>query len=301
MVYRKKGGPWLKVYPPVYVKEDGMYRGSIVDLDEDMFYELRITAANGDGLAQQEFHTWSSQVPVDKTISATVRGDSFSGRYRIAKNDAFDWLNVTPKTGVLVSDSTMTFTVTLRPSKMTERSLYRGAFLIRLESGYSRPVMVYARTDVVPEIKPTSKNVWVTYFEAEAPESKKAYDIVADSEASQDQCLLLRGPTRKYPVEYRFSVPKTSQYFLLLRVKSDEPAGSHDSLYFSIDNGPFDRAQLRNAASWTWSLAAHNSQMSLICLQGFELTVGEHVLKLAPRESLYIDLVAVTDNPGLFD
>lgn len=33
----------------------------------------------------------------------------------------------------------------------------------------------------------------------------------------------------------------------------------------------------------------------------FEVTVGEHVLKLAPRESMYVDLVAVTDNPGLFD
>lgn len=96
-------------------------------------------------------------------------------------------------------------------------------------------------------------------------------------------------------------LPKTGEYFLLLRVKSDEPVGSHDSLYFGIDNGPFDRAQLRSAASWTWSLAAHNSQMSLICLKAFELSAGEHILKLAPRESLYIDLVAVTDNPGLFD
>ena len=236
-----------------------------------------------------------------RTVSATAQGKTFSGRYRIAKNDAFDWFYVTPKTGILASGNTITLTVTLRPDKMTARTLYRGAFLIRLESGYSRPVMIYAQTDVVPEIKPTSKNVWVTYLEAEAPDIKKAYDIVADSEASQGKYLLLSGPTRKNPVEYRFSVPKTGEYFLLLRVKSDEPVGSHDSLYFGIDNGPFDRAQLRSAASWTWSLAAHNSQMSLICLKAFELSAGEHILKLAPRESLYIDLVAVTDNPGLFD
>jgi hypothetical protein len=250
---------------------------------------------------QLKFSTSDVKSARPKTVSAIVRGDSFSGRYRIAKNDAFDWFNVTPKTGVVVSDSTMTFTVTLRHDKMTTRSLYRGAFLIRLESGYSRPVMVYARTDVVPEIKPTSKNTWVSYIEAEAPDSKKVYDVAADSEASQDKCLLLHGPARKNPVEYQFNVPKTGEYFLLFRVKSDEPTGSHDSLYFGIDNGPFDRAQLRSAASWIWSLAAHNSQMSLICLEAFELSEGEHVLKLAPRESLYIDLVAVTDNPGLFD
>jgi len=235
------------------------------------------------------------------TVSATVLGEAFSSRYRIAKNDTFDWFNVTPKAGILTSDSTKTFTVTLRPEKMTEKALYRGAFLIRLESGYSRPVMVYAKTDVVPEIKPKSEDAWVVYIEAEAPDNKKAYDIVTDSEASKGRCLLLGGPAGQDPIEYRFSVPKTGEYFLLLRVKSDEPAGSHDSLYFGMNNGRFDRAQLRSAASWTWSMAAHNSQMSLICLQGFELTAGAHVLRLAPRESIHIDLIAITDNPGLFD
>ncbi len=235
------------------------------------------------------------------TVSATVRGGAFSSRYRIAKNDAFDWFNVTPKTSILTSGNTITFTVTLRPEKMTEKTLYRGAFLIRLENGYSRPVMVYAKTDVVPEIKPTSEDTWVTYIEAETPDSKKTYDIVTDSEASKESCLLLSGPAREIPVEYRFSVPKTGKYFLLLRVKSDEPASSHDSLYFAIDNGTLDRSQLRSSASWAWSMTAHNSKMSLICLEGFELTAGEHVLKLAPRESMHIDLIAITDNPGLFD
>ncbi|MHC4557238.1 MAG: right-handed parallel beta-helix repeat-containing protein [Planctomycetota bacterium] len=236
-----------------------------------------------------------------KTVFATVRGEAFSSRYRIEKNDAFDWFNVMPKTGILKSGNVITFTVTLRPEKMADKSLYRGAFLIRLGNGYSRPVMVYAKTDVVPETKPTSKGVWVTYVEAEAPDSNKAYDTVSDPGASEGKCLLLRGPARKDPVEYRFSVAKTGSYFLLLRVKSDEPVASHDSVYFGMDNGPFDRAQLRSAASWVWSMAAHNSNMSLICLQAFKLAAGEHVLKLAPRESMHIDLVAITDNPGLFD
>ena len=84
-------------------------------------------------------------------------------------------------------------------------------------------------------------------------------------------------------------------------VKSDEAMGTHDSVYFGMDDGPLDRAQLRSAASWAWSMAAHNSKMSLICLQAFELTAGAHVLKLTPRKPMHIDLVAITDNPGLFD
>jgi hypothetical protein len=247
------------------------------------------------------FSTSDVKATRPQSVSVTVRGEAFSSRYRVAKNDAFDWFNVTPKAGILASGNTITFTVTLRPGKMTERTLYRGAFLIRLESGYSRPVMVYARTDVVPEIKPTSEDAWVTYIEAEAPDSRKDYDIVADYEASKGRCLLLSGPAREDPVEYRFSVPRTGEYFLLLRVRSDAPASSHDSLYFGIDNRPFDRAQLRSATSWAWSMTAHNSQMSLICLQAYELTSGKHALKLAPREPLHVDLIAITDNPGLFD
>jgi hypothetical protein len=67
--YHKKGSPWLIAYAPVYVKEDDMCRGRIVDLDEDTPYELRITAANGSVLAQKEFRTWSSQVLVGRTIT----------------------------------------------------------------------------------------------------------------------------------------------------------------------------------------------------------------------------------------
>lgn len=236
-----------------------------------------------------------------KTVSATVGGEGFSSRFRIAKNDAFDWFDVVPKAGILESDNVIKFTVTLHPEEMTEKSLYRGAFLIRLESGYSRPVMVYASTDMVPEIKPTKKDDWVSYIEAEAPDSDKAYCIVTDPEASEGKCLLLRGSSKTNPVEYRFQIPEKSKYFVLLRVKSDEPVGSHDSVYFGIDNGPFDRAQLRSATSWVWSMAAHNSDMSLICLESFELAAGEHILKLAPRDSVHVDLLAITNNPELFE
>jgi len=75
----------------------------------------------------------------------------------------------------------------------------------------------------------------------------------------------------------------------------------HHTYYFGVDNGAFDRAQLRSAASWAWSMAAHNSKMSLICLEAFGLAAGEHVLRLAPREAIHIDLIAIADNPGLFE
>jgi hypothetical protein len=77
----------------------------------------------------------------NKTVTTTVRGEEFSHRYRIAKNDAFDWFDVTSKNGILASGDTTTFIVRLYPEKMTEKALYRGAFLIRLElcSASARP------------------------------------------------------------------------------------------------------------------------------------------------------------------
>ena len=93
-------------------------------------------------------------------------------------------------------------------------------------------------------------------------------------------------------MEYPFSVPKTGKYFLLLRVKSDEPASNHDSsVLCGSMTARFDRgASCEPLHRGGWSLAAHNSQMSLICLQAFELAAGDHIVKLAPRESVHIDL-----------
>lgn len=46
-------------------------------------------------------------------------------------------------------------------------------------------------------------------------------------------------------------------------ILQDGSMGTHDSVYFGMDDGPLDRAQLRSAASWAWAMAAHNSKMSL--------------------------------------
>ena len=86
-----------------------------------------------------------------------------------------------------------------------------------------------------------------------------------------------------------------------MRIRSDEPVDSHDTVRFAMNNGRLDEACLLSGASWGWSLAAHNRKQRLTRLQAFELSAGEHVLKLAPRDSIYVDLIAVTDNPAMFD
>ncbi len=234
------------------------------------------------------------------SVTATVDNPDFSSEYTIAQNEAFDWFRVSPPSGTLQSGQKVTFTVTLIPDKMQNRSVFRGAFLIRLASGYSRPVMVYAEADAAFPVKPSREGVFVEYLEAEAPlESQPA--AVQDPRASGGACFVLARETTKDPVEYRFSVPQKGKYFVLMRIRSDEPVGAHDTVRFALDDAALDEASLLSATSWTWSLAGHNRQQRLTRLQSFELSAGEHVLKLASRESIYVDLIAVTDNPAMFD
>lgn len=249
---------------------------------------------------QLDFSADEVRAGSQKAVTAEVEGAGFSSAYRIAQNHAFDWFRVSPAEGVLQSGRTVQFTVSLVPERMRDREVYRGAFLVRLANGYSRPVTVYARTDYVPPVKPDSDGAFVAYLEAEEPSGGTAYEVIDDDAASGEKCVLVAGGGDAQSAEYRFTVPADGSYIVLMRVRSEEPVGSHDSLRFSLDDQALDEATLRSDSSWTWSMVAHNRQQRLTCLQPFKLKAGEHVLKLTPRESLYLDLIAVTTNPGIF-
>ncbi len=250
---------------------------------------------------QLEFSADEVRAGVQESVTAEVSGPGFSSAYRIAQNEAFDWFTVTPDQGVLQSGQTVQFTVSVVPDRMRDRKVYRGAFLVRLANGYSRPVTVYATTDYVPPVKPASDGAFVAYMEAEEPSGGTAHEVVPDDLASGAKCVLVAGPRDGEPTEYRFTVPADGSYVVLMRVRSEEPVGSHDSLFFCLDDQPLEQASLRSDTSWTWSMVAHNRRQSLTCLQPFSLQAGEHVLKLTPRESLYLDLIAVTTDPRIFD
>jgi len=236
-----------------------------------------------------------------RSVSVTVQDDTPASPYRIARNEAFDWFEVTPQAGMLTPGRTLSFQITLRPENLPARPFIRGAFLIWLASGFSLPVTVYAQSDMPPIVKPVfDRESWVSFIEAESTRSRH-YEIRPEPAASGGACITLSGPARKNPLSYPFRVPETGKVFVLFRIKSAEPVRDHDSIFFGIDDGPIDWAQLYSDSQWTWSLAAHNRAMSLICLQAFDLSAGEHVLRLAPSDSLSVDLIAVTDNPGLFD
>ena len=210
---------------------------------------------------QLDFAADEVEAGTSKSVTARVEGADFSSAYRIAKNDAFDWFTVSPEEGTLQSGQTVEFTVNVIPERMQAQEIYRGAFLVRLADGYSRAVTVYANTDFVPPLKPDSGDDFVAYIEAEEPSGGTAYEVVADEGASGRQAVHVTGASDAQPAEYRFSVPEDGSYIVLMRVRSEEPVATHDSVLFGVDDQPLAESSLRSDTSWTWCMAAQNRQM----------------------------------------
>jgi len=239
---------------------------------------------------QLTFAPAESAAGASKAVSAVGQGS-----FRIAQNEAFDWFTVSPAIGTFEPGKSQVFSVQLRPERMGARRRYRGAFLVRLANGFSRPVVVYADTDWRPPVKPERPGVWTQFLEAEAPQNGSASEAVADPAASGGSALLL-----SKPVEYRFTVPAAGKYFVVLRGRSAAPNKLYAAFRFGIDDSGLKDSGIRAGTDWSWCLVAQNRSM-LTCLQSYDLNAGEHVVKLGPEAPVLLDLVALTDNPGIFE
>jgi hypothetical protein len=263
------------------------YRPIPVTLDQ---YQLNFTIKTGKAAAQ--------------TVTAAIGDKNFSSAYKVRQNKAFDWFSVTPASGKLTSGGKVRFSVKLKPELMTRQKSYRGAFLIRLDNGYSRPVTIYAKTDASSPMRPQRNGVVTVYAEAENPSGGLPYSQVKDRDASQGKCVQIPDMDdvqRTTPAEYSFEIPKNGRYFVLMRIKSDAPVGLHDSLKFGLDGADIKAAHLSSATSWTWALAANNGNKRMMYLKMHKLSKGKHVIKILPREAIYLDVVVITDNPKLFE
>lgn len=236
-----------------------------------------------------------------KTVVAKVQEPGFNGRFRIAQNEAFDWFTVSPPSGSLADARPVTLQVRVHPERMKSRAIYRGAFLVRLDNGLSRPLTIYAATGFQPPVKPTRDGVWTQFLEAEDAGNVAAYSTSKDSAASGGQCVLLSGDSKAKPLQFSFAVPKAGKYYLVLRVRGEAPSDRHDSIRLGIDDGELEKCQLRTSDRWSWCLAAQNRAMSLICLQNLDLTAGPHVAKIAPQEAVFVDAAALTTDPKIFE
>lgn len=239
-----------------------------------------------------------SQDITSQTITAKVKGDAkFSEAFEIRKNNVFDWFSVEPSHGILKADGTTQFTISINKDKINKPGLYKGLFLIKLENGYSRPVTVYAKADGTEEIKKKSKE-FALYIEAERSADQHPFTVAEDSKASEGKCVYLDIAKKEAQLSYDFEIPQDGDYQIFVRVRSEEPVGQHDSLFLSLDNIPKQPAYLRSDIEWRWSGCGAAVSMGPTA-KPFSLKKGKHNIKIFPRETLYFDILLITDDHKL--
>lgn len=110
--YRKKGHiKWTPVrFLPYYNDQPG-YRTSITRLEENTIYECRV-AINGVQQGVDQFHTWTSHVPVAKTIVLDPKNISYPVKINAQGNED-GWIKYTVPPGTVLENrgNTVTFLI----------------------------------------------------------------------------------------------------------------------------------------------------------------------------------------------
>jgi hypothetical protein len=245
------------------------------------------------------FTVTSEKPPPPQTVMVRVAGrNHYQTPFRVRKNSVFDWFEVTPDHGVLSDQTPVRLTITVRPEKMSRPALYRGAFLVRLPDGFSRPVIVYADYRSGSFVKLPGAGTTL-YVEAEQPAQSVASPLAGqdDPGASEQRCLVLvPDSTQKCFAEYTFEIPRNGPYLIFARVRAQPSVEGRDVFRVSVDGAPPKRVAA--AVSWHWSwVMISNSRGAWNPIQPFQFTKGAHRIRIIPRERMWLDVLVVTDNP----
>ncbi len=234
-------------------------------------------------------------------FTATVAPGDFSSAFTVRQNDDADWFEVAPASGTLRGGDKMEFQVTLKPEKMHGRRFFRAALLLRFADGLSRPVSVYAE-NLNPDaaIRPLPAGPDTVYIDAASPASGKRYATTPDPLADGGKAVRLEGEAGKNPAVYEFELEKDGDYFLLFRLRGEVPPEAHDSLFCGVNADEPAETHLNGKSFWSWSVGAPGKGQ-FQRLRVYALKKGKNIIRIAPRESLSLDLIAVTRDPGAFE
>ncbi len=233
----------------------------------------------------------SGSLATEKVTISVKAGAPWTRKFRVMKNDAFDWLAVEPPAGEFKEGESVVFTVGIDKAKATP-GVKRGVFLVRLDDGFSVPVTCRAVVH--------GGGFEKRFAAAELP-GASAFKLETDPEAVGGKSVALDGqsdaPDRKC-LTAEIEIPADGAYFLFVRIKCPTPVGSHDSLFLSLDNGGYDKNDLLGSPAWHWApLAPNGGGVPGRPKFAFNLTKGTHTFRLAPRESLLVDGFVVTVDP----
>ena len=236
-----------------------------------------------------------------QSFKVKVCGKDYSSPFQVAKSATCDWFDVTPKSGVFKSGSEIEFTVTLKPEIMNQKTIYRGAFMLRQPDGLSRPVSVYADTDFIQKARLNKDGDATIYIHSEEYISGDGkVEVINDRNADGGKALRMYETKKGKPFVYEFTVPKDGQYHLMLRCRS----GHRPRVQIAMDDEKMHDAALSIMSYWSWATAIGRPKSSNPWswkVGAFTLKAGKHQLKLKPYGFKDIDLIALTADPGPFE
>lgn len=218
----------------------------------------------------------SKGVVSPSTLEVVATGGVSASEFRIAKCEAFDWFDVTPSAGVIPANGCVRIRVSFDASRMTSRRNYRGAFLVRTPSGLSRPVSIYAETDVEPDYSPASSNDVAIY-------------------TAGLTCGTYVRPDEDKPLAYGFVAPSDGRYYFMIH-------GRHKgSLRVSVDGEPPTVSRQQACGYPTWTMLVPGGRFGAMT-RHFDLKAGHHTVRLWKcRGDFEFDGIVLTDNPLAFE
>jgi hypothetical protein len=242
---------------------------------------------------QLNFKNTITSISKAKQITLIVGNLEKDEPFTIKKNRDFDWIKTSVQDGVLKSHSKLVISVSIDSTKAKKGAYLRGAFIVKLTSGYSIPLVVYAKT---------YDRKFYKMIEAEDAGSETLtglYEIKSDKKASAGSYIypVLKGRKKGDNfAEYDLELPTSGNYYLFIKIKSDTPVTGANSCYFRINNSKKMEASFTSSIEWVYSGVAFNKKKR--DYEPIKMNKGANKIFIAPRESgLSIDYIVVSSDP----
>lgn len=211
------------------------------------------------------------------SVRVTVRGGAVPSDFEIAKNSDMDWFEVVPSRGFVPANGELVLNVHFNPGKMRDRRHYRGAFLVRTQSGLSRPVTLYAETDFVPPYRAARPGDIAIYH----PGFREG---VWTPLCNGGECG-----------EFAFDVPADGRYYFMVRSKG------RLSLKVAVDDDAPAVSRQQNTDYPTWTMLTPDRGFGNMC-RHYDLMQGRHVVRIWKESGNPVaEGLVLTDNPLPFE
>ncbi|MBC2601710.1 right-handed parallel beta-helix repeat-containing protein [Puniceicoccus vermicola] len=238
------------------------------------------------------------EAPVEVKISLA---DTEPLEFQILKNEAFSWFDVETSANVVGPGNPVTLRISrVADEKIEERS---GAFLVKLKDGLSVPVIVENSEKPLSASFEKEGDDVVAFIDAESMSGVEKFEVVEREGALSGKTVLFSEADDFSAVPDKvltatFNCPEDGIYFLAVRLFAKVPAGSHNSVFFAINDDPLVETQFRCAPGWNWAGVSRVQELrNKAWFEPIFLEAGEVTLRIAAREKTVLDAILVLKSP----